>query len=100
MFKIILDDTKTLVKENSCKYLKNKKILILGYSGVVGQYFVGLFLNLLDTKYSPKSITLASINKTPSYLNFLKKNKNYSKRFHLAIRLLGTFIIKPKIIKS
>lgn len=75
MFKIILDDTKTLVKEKSCKYFKNKKILILGYSGVVGQYFVGLFLNLLDTKYSPKSITLTSINKTPSYLNFLKKIK-------------------------
>ena len=75
MFKIILDDTKTLVKENSCKYFKNKKILILGYSGIVGQYFVGLFLNLLNTKYSPKSITLTSKNKTPSYLSFLKKIK-------------------------
>ena len=75
MFKIILDDTKNLVKEKSCKYFKNKKILILGYSGIVGQYFVGLFLNLLNTKYSPKSITLASKNKTPSYLSFLKKIK-------------------------
>jgi nucleoside-diphosphate-sugar epimerase len=75
MFKIILDDTKNLIKENSCKYFKNKKILILGYSGIVGQYFVGLFLNLLNTKHSPKSITLSSKNKAPSYLNFLKKIK-------------------------
>jgi UDP-glucuronate decarboxylase len=75
MFKIILDDTKKLLKENSCKYFKNKKILILGYSGIIGQYFVGLFLNLLNTKYSPKSITLTSKNKTPSYLSFLKKIK-------------------------
>jgi UDP-glucuronate decarboxylase len=75
MFKIILDDTKNLIKENSCKYFKNKKILILGYSGIVGQYFVGLFLNLLNTKHSPKSITLSSKNKTSSYLNFLKKIK-------------------------
>ena len=75
MFNIILDDTKKLIKEKSCKYFKNKKILILGYSGIVGQYFVGLFLNLLNTKYSPKSVTLTSKNKTPLYLNFLNKIK-------------------------
>lgn len=75
MFKIILDDTKNLIKENSCKYFKNKEILVLGYSGIVGQYFVGLFLHLLNTKYSPKSLTLTSKNKTPSYLSFLKKIK-------------------------
>jgi UDP-glucuronate decarboxylase len=75
VFKIIIDDTKNLIKENSCKYFKNKKILVIGYSGIVGQYFVGLFLNLLNTKYSPKSLTLTSKNKIPSYLSFLKKNK-------------------------
>jgi len=75
MFSIILEDTKNLEKEKSCRYFKNKKILILGCTGIVGQYFVGLFLNLLNTNYSPKSITLASKNKIPFYLNFLKKNK-------------------------
>jgi dTDP-glucose 4,6-dehydratase/UDP-glucuronate decarboxylase len=89
MFKIILDDTKTLVKENSCKYFKNKKILILGYSGIIGQYFVGLFLNLLNTECSPKSITLTSKNKNPSHLNFLKKIKK--------IKIIQNDISKSKL---
>jgi len=75
MFNIILADTKNLIKEESSKYFKNKKILILGYSGIIGQYFVGFFLNLLNTNYSPKSITLVSKSKIPSYLNFIKKIK-------------------------
>jgi dTDP-glucose 4,6-dehydratase/UDP-glucuronate decarboxylase len=75
MFNIILEDTKNLAKEKSCQYFKNKKILLLGFSGIVGQYFVGLFLNLLDTDYSPKFITLVSKNKIPPYLNFIKKIK-------------------------
>ncbi len=75
MFNIITEDTKNLIKDKSCKYFKNKEILILGYSGIIGQYFVGFFLNLLNTKYSPKSIILVSKNLTPKYLSFLKEIK-------------------------
>jgi dTDP-glucose 4,6-dehydratase/UDP-glucuronate decarboxylase len=75
MFDIILNDTKDLIDDKYSAYFKNKKILILGFSGIVGQYFAGFFLNLLNTNYSPKSITLVSKNKIPNYLNFLKKIK-------------------------
>lgn len=77
MFNIIYDDTKHLMHERYCAYFKNKKILILGYSGIVGQYFVGFFLNLINTNRSPKSITLVSKNKIPDHLNFLKKIKRF-----------------------
>jgi nucleoside-diphosphate-sugar epimerase len=75
MFKIILNDTKKIIKKRFSFYFKNKDILIVGCSGIVGQYFMGFFLNLLKNNNSPKSITLISKNKLPLYLNFLKKIK-------------------------
>jgi dTDP-glucose 4,6-dehydratase/UDP-glucuronate decarboxylase len=89
MFNIIFDDTKNLTQEKFCRYFKNKKILILGYSGIVGQYFVGFFINLLDTYCSPKSLTLVSKNKIPDYLNFLKKIKS--------IKIIQTDITKNNL---
>jgi nucleoside-diphosphate-sugar epimerase len=75
MFKIILDDTKKIIKKKFSYYFKNKDVLIVGSSGIVGQYFIGFFVNLLKINNSPKSITLINKNELPLYLNFLKKIK-------------------------
>ncbi|MDC0236156.1 NAD-dependent epimerase/dehydratase family protein [Candidatus Pelagibacter sp.] len=74
MFNIILDDIKKVLNK---KYLffKNKDILILGGTGLVGQYFIAFFFLLLKTNHTPKSLTISYKNSLPNYLKFLKKNK-------------------------
>lgn len=91
MFEIILEDTKNIVKKKFSHYFKNKDILIVGSSGVVGQYFIGFFINLLKNSNSPKSITLINKNKLPEYLNFLKKIKK--------IKIIKLDIVKKEIKK-
>jgi UDP-glucuronate decarboxylase len=91
MFNIILKDTKNLRQDKYCKYFRNKKILILGCSGIVGQYFVGFFINLLNKDHSPTSVTLVSKNKIPRYLNFVKKIKK--------IKIVQTDIAKSNLKK-
>ena len=72
MFKIILNDVKNILNENYI-FFKNKDILILGATGIVGQYFLAFFFELLKTSDAPKSVSLVYKNKIPKYLNFLKK---------------------------
>lgn len=75
MLNIIENDIKKIIKSVNCEYFKKKNILIFGSSGVIGQYFLILFLNLFKNKLSPKKITLITKKKIPFYLNFLKKNR-------------------------
>jgi UDP-glucuronate decarboxylase len=75
MLNIIENDIKKIIKSVNLRYFKKKKILIFGSSGVIGQYFLILFINLFKNKFSPSKITLITKNKIPFYLDFLKKNK-------------------------
>lgn len=59
------------------KFFKNKKILITGATGILGNYFIGFFLKSIENKYLPKKITLIYKNKLPLWLYFLKKNKKF-----------------------
>ncbi len=43
-YKFIFKECSTLYDENKFKFLKNKKILITGATGVLGQYFIAFFL--------------------------------------------------------
>jgi len=76
MFEIILNDVKKILNKNY-SFFKKKEILILGSTGIVGQYFLAFFFELLKGNDAPKSITLVYKNKLPKYLNFLKKNNNF-----------------------
>ena len=78
IFEYIINDTKNNFDFNRYKFLKNKKIVITGATGVVGTYFISFFLMVLNTNYKPKKITLFYKNKLPVYLNFLKKNKKFN----------------------
>ena len=53
MFNIILDDIKKILNK---KYLffKNKDILILGGTGLVGQYFIAFFFSFTKNKSHTK----------------------------------------------
>jgi len=74
VFEIILNDIrKILIKQYH--FFKNKDILVLGGTGLVGQYFIAFFFLLLKTNQAPKSITISHKNNFPNYLKFLKKNK-------------------------
>ena len=75
MLNIIENDIKNIIKNVNLGYFKKKKILIFGSSGVIGQYFLILFINLFKNKFSPNKVTLITKNKIPFYLDFLKKNK-------------------------
>ena len=75
IFNIILNETKKIHKGSKFKFLKNKTILITGATGLLGNYMVAFFFNTLESKYSPKKISLIFKNNLPSYLNFLKVNK-------------------------
>ena len=75
MLNIIENDIKNIIKSVNLGYFKKKKILIFGSSGVIGQYFLILFINLFKNKFSPNKVTLITKNKIPFYLDFLKKNK-------------------------
>ena len=50
MFQIILDDLKKIFKNETFYFFKKKDILILGGTGIVGQYFIGFFF-LLSNKF-------------------------------------------------
>ena len=76
MFKIILEDIKKILNKNY-SFFKKKEILILGATGIVGQYFLAFFFELLRGNDAPKSVTFVYKNKIPQYLNFLKKNKKF-----------------------
>jgi UDP-glucuronate decarboxylase len=86
MFKIIIEETKKIVKNRYSNYFKNKSILLIGSSGVVGQYFFSFFINLLNTKNSPKSITAINKSKNSNYFNFFKKSKK--------VKIIKTDLIK------
>lgn len=75
MFEFILSDLEKNLKRKNFSFFKNKDILILGGSGIVGQYFIAFFLLLLKTSNAPRTITIVYKNILPKYLNFLKKNK-------------------------
>ena len=73
-FKFIIEDSSKIYNQNKFKFLKKKNILITGATGLLGQYFIGFFLNALDSKYKPNKITLIHKSSLPSYLNFLNQN--------------------------
>ena len=75
MFKFILTDLEKNLHKKKFSFFKNKDVLILGGSGIIGQYFIAFFLLLLKTSDAPRAITIAYKNTLPEYLNFLKKNK-------------------------
>jgi nucleoside-diphosphate-sugar epimerase len=77
MFQIILDDLKKIFKNEKFYFFKKKDILILGGTGIVGQYFIGFFFLLSKTKWAPKTITVSHKNKLPHYLNLLTKNTKF-----------------------
>lgn len=79
-FKIIDDECSGIYLNNKFKFLKNKKILITGATGLIGQYMIGFFIQSLKTNYKPKKIFLISKSNLPTYLNFLKKNKYFEHR--------------------
>ena len=49
-FKIISDECSDIYSQNKFKFLKNKKILITGASGLVGQYLIGFFFTIIKNK--------------------------------------------------
>jgi nucleoside-diphosphate-sugar epimerase len=73
MFQIILDDLKKIFKNEKFYFFKKKDILILGGTGIVGQYFIGFFFLLSKTKWAPKTITISHKNKLPHYLSLLTR---------------------------
>jgi UDP-glucuronate decarboxylase len=76
-FNIISDECSNIYSQSKFKFLKDKRILITGASGLVGQYLIGFFLESLKTKYKPKKIFLVSRSKLPKHLNFIKKNRYF-----------------------
>lgn len=72
---IILNETAKNFDFRKFIFLKKKKILITGATGVVGNYFISFFLNFFKLDNSPKHLTICHISKLPKYLNFLRKNK-------------------------
>jgi nucleoside-diphosphate-sugar epimerase len=77
MFQIILDYLKKIFKNEKFYFFKKKDILILGGTGIIGQYFIGFFFLLSKTKWAPKTITISHKNELPHYLNLLTKNKKF-----------------------
>ena len=75
IFNLIINDISKVYNYKNYKFLKNKRILITGATGLLGQYFIGFFLNSLQSKFKPQKITLVHKSDLPFYLKFLKKNK-------------------------
>jgi dTDP-glucose 4,6-dehydratase/UDP-glucuronate decarboxylase len=73
-YKIIYQELDSIYNEKKFDFLKNKKILITGASGLLGHYFVAFFLKCTESKFKPKKITLLYKEHLPNYFNFLKKN--------------------------
>ena len=76
-FNIISDECSNIYSQSKFKFLKDKKILITGASGLVGQYLIGFFLESLKTEYKPKKIFLISRSRLPKHLSFIKKNRHF-----------------------
>jgi nucleoside-diphosphate-sugar epimerase len=76
-YNFIVKECNETYKEKKFKFLKNKKILITGSTGILGNYFIGFFLKSTQSKYSPKKITLIYHNQLPLWLKFLKNNKKF-----------------------
>jgi nucleoside-diphosphate-sugar epimerase len=77
-YNTIANECDEIYNKNKFNFLKNKKILITGATGLLGNYFIGFFLKSTEYKYAPKKITLVYKNNLPSYLRFLKKNKFFN----------------------
>ena len=78
--KFIYTEIDEIYNSKKYKFLKNKKILITGATGLLGQYFVAFFLKASEGKNKPKKITLLYKSEMPNYLSFLKKNKIFRLR--------------------
>lgn len=74
MFEVILNDIKKILNKKYF-FFTNKDVLVLGGTGLVGQYFIAFFFLLLKTNQTPKSLTISYKNNLPNYLKFLKKNR-------------------------
>ena len=70
---LISNESKSLYREKKFRFLKNKKILITGATGLLGTHFVSFFLESLKSKYKPKKITLIYKSTLPKHFVFLKK---------------------------
>ena len=71
--KLVIKPTSEIYNNDNYKFLKNKKILITGSTGLIGHFFIGFFYNSLESKFSPKRIDLIHKSSLPKYLKFLKK---------------------------
>mgnify|MGYP006087888573 FL=1 len=74
---LISKNSEILYKKKNFKFLKDKKILITGATGLLGIHFVSFFLESLKYNYKPKKITLVFKSSLPSNFNFLKKQKKF-----------------------
>jgi len=73
------------------KKINNKKILITGGTGLIGQYFLVFFYFSIIRKKPPKKVTVIINKSFPKYLLFLKKNKIFLfKKMKLGYDTLGT----------
>jgi UDP-glucuronate decarboxylase len=76
-FKIIFEECNEIYNKKKFSFLKGKKILITGATGLIGQYLIGFFLQSINSSNKPKKIFLISKSNLPKYLNFLKKIKYF-----------------------
>jgi nucleoside-diphosphate-sugar epimerase len=77
-YNIIANECEEIYIKNKFNFLRNKKILITGATGILGNYFIGFFLKSTESEHSPKKITLIYKNNLPLYLRFLKKNSFFN----------------------
>ncbi len=76
--RLIILPTKYIYEKNNYKFLKNKKILITGSTGLIGHYFIGFFYHSINSKFSPKKIDLIHKSILPNYLEPLNKIKKFN----------------------
>jgi nucleoside-diphosphate-sugar epimerase len=94
----IVKECDEIYDKKKFKFLKNKKILITGATGLLGQFFIGFFLESLKYTSRPKKITLIYKSNLPKHLLFLKKNKYFNlKKINLSKDKLS-FIKKQSYI--
>lgn len=72
------DNLKKFYKRKNFNFLKNKKILITGATGILGLGLTNFFIETLKSKNKPREITLIFKSKLPKHMNFLKKIKEIS----------------------
>ena len=83
IFNLIINDISKVYNYKNYKFLKNKRILITGATGLLGQYFIGFF-KLLQSKFKPQKITLVHKSDLPFYLKFLKNKFFDIKKINLS----------------